>query len=116
MDESKIEPRLRREMGRLEEEGRAGAPIPVLVQIASEEAAGDATSYEALAKRLHAGVQAIGERLAQSGFAGPMQENVLAGSLELRLTSEQIAAVSGLAEVKRVILNRIDQVACAAEI
>lgn len=111
--ESKIEPRLRQEIRRLEQEGRASEPISVLVQIAAD--AGEASTYAALEKQLRASLGAIRDRLAEAGFQGAIHENALAGSLELALSSGQIAAVSGVAEVKRVILNRVDNVAIATE-
>jgi hypothetical protein len=113
MDESKIEPRLRGEMRLMEQEDRGGDRISVLVQIAAEEPTAEVTTYAALEKRLRASVGVVKERLTALGFEGKIHENVLAGSLELDLTIDQIAAVSGLAEVKRVILNRVDDVACA---
>jgi hypothetical protein len=113
MNESKIEPRLRSEMRRLEEAGRASEPISILLQIAT--GADDASTYAVLEERLRASVAVIQEHLKQSGFNGPIHENALAGSLELALTVDQITAVSRLAEVKRVILNRVDKVAIATE-
>ena len=114
MNESKIEPRLRDEMRRVEK-GSPGGRIAVLVQISAEEPTAEVTSYEALGKRVRAGVEAIQSRLKQLGFDGELHENVLAGSLETELTGAQIEAVSELADVKRVVLNRVDNVACAGE-
>ena len=116
MNESRIEPRLLAEIRRLQGEGRVDERVSVLVQIATGQRTDDATTYAALEKRMRAGAQAVKQSLERLGFNGEIRENVLAGSLELQLTIEQIAAVSDVAEVKRVVWNRVDNVATAAEV
>jgi len=49
--------------------------------------------------------------LSRRGFTGRLQENVLARSLEGELTPDQIATVSDLKQVKRIVFNRLDEVA-----
>jgi len=109
----KIEPRLLEELRRLEAAGHVRDSIPVIIQINPESRWQEAATYEGLRQRLRENREVILDRLARSGFSDRIRENVLAGSLETQLTRDQITAVAELAPVKRVILNRADQVACA---
>ena len=109
MTESKIEPRLLAEIRRLEAK-REPSAISVVIQLAFDEPPAESTTYAALAQRLAVHKEAVLHCLSRGGFTGTLQENVLAGSLEGELTRDQIAAVSDLNEIKRIVFNRLDEV------
>jgi hypothetical protein len=109
MNESIIEPRLMTEIRRREAMG-APSPISVLIQLNVDQPPAESTTYPALAQALAVQKKAVLDCLSRGGFKGTVQENVLAGSLAGELTPNQIATVSDLKQVKRIVLNRLDEV------
>src|SRR5262245_52391996 len=106
MTEWKIEPGLLTEMRRLEAQ-RDPSAIPVVIQLKFAEPPAESTNDAALAQRLAVHKEAVLNCLSRHGFTGTLRENVLAGSLESELTRDQIAALSDLQQVKRIIFNRL---------
>lgn len=113
-----IEPRLLREMARLESTGQQDCKIPILVQLAHDlgplaprEAARFDKAEEVL---LQASRRDLLNRLATMGVGDDLHRLELANALETHLTSAQIREIATHQDVKRIVWNREERVTALA--
>ncbi|HEV8523726.1 MAG TPA: hypothetical protein VGQ71_04445 [Terriglobales bacterium] len=109
---SKIEPRLEEEIRRMEQAGQTDREIPVILELTSRAPAGqpEVVDFSDLQRQVRAQQQGVVRRLGDLGVKREIRQMTLSNSVETRLTAAQIRQVAGDEEVKRIILNRAEQV------
>lgn len=108
-DSEKIEPRLLREIARLESVGQLDLKIPILIQLVHDLgplAQREAPLDEAEEARLQVSHRDLLNRLAEMGVGDDLQRLELANALETHLTPAQIHEIASHPDVKRIIWNR----------
>ncbi len=110
----KIEPRLLKEISRLETAGQPDLRISVLLELVHEldplRREGTAEVDKATEGRLRVERRNLLERLARMAAGKVPLQLELANALEMQLTPAQIRQVAAHPDVKRIIWNREERV------
>ena len=105
--EDKIDPRLSRELARLDSAGQADLKVPILIQLAHDLGPLAPTRLDqATEAHMHASRRDLLNRLAAMGVGDDLGRLELANALETHLTSSQIREIASHPDVKHIIWNR----------
>lgn len=108
--DAKIEPRLQKEIDRLQSAGDVRVVIPVVIELQSSTELQPSRSRGDLGSEFAEVEKKFREYLQGLGVSGEVAPLLLANSLQASLNLQQIAAVAGHPQVRRIVWNRTEQV------